>query len=522
LLKNNIRNVYQAIPTTAAQVASAWAGNKVFEYPDLKNLLPYESQQSAHTNMGLFQTIKQEIAAMNNGQNGQYADMRYQQHNPQNNFVAHQPTQQVYRQPIQNNQNNPVGFQPRVQAPIVGHQALSQQHAFARQAEPEQPKVEVIITEADWKPTASFPYKTLLNEDVFGTTFKLSAYNSNEVEEVIYQKGIDEMDRSKHQLVFAINEQPKMRAAKLDAVTTSLVSLTKVIATTPSEERQQLDYTHYIFPNDVVVESLSDAIYSLRLKKLEMGGHDVFVARFIVENTFPGFDACWDILDSLSELSTFEDMAKLLKKEQDTCKGAAFRKDLTENSIASLNNRLEYTARVNKYFTNMVNDFFKVNMTMDAFTIDSFMDDVQEIPPALLQRYSSEFAIKYKNWEHTVKKVFALDVDTLDSTRPENEPESISNEFLVVDQVLPVSYNLIYLDRYVSELGLVPSREAKRIDKKFTQDIYKLIEAAFANQFGFGLLSMNTLIVTKDDCVLELFKGYLGNDVYLCREYKQL
>lgn len=529
LEKRNISNLYQAMPATIGQMASCWTANKLFEYPELKSEVSNDIIQSAMTNLGLFNSIKTEIAAMSNGQ----------QYDPRND-VRFDPRYQVQPGGVYQGQNaqppmhgggyvdqrfntmrsDPVvTYQPKVASPNLGHRALDQRAAFSIPQEVVRNEPPRVITEADWKASPRAPYKTLVNTNLFETKMELVKVANNEyVDEVIYIKGVEELERSKHTLLISINTQPKVRAVNLEVAATSMNAIAKTIAATPDVERENIDYTRYIFPDEVLVDDLNQAFYSIRLKKAEVSGHDVFACRFVVENNIPSFDSCKDILISLSNSGSFIDIANYLSNERELCKGKEFLKDMTEITIRNTNNRLEYIARIDKYLTNMVNDFFAVNLTLTKFSIDSFIDDIKEVIPGLNKYYGNEFVHLYSGWQQfTISRLF-IDSESIDLF---SDVEDVNEPNLVVNQMLPVSYNLVYVDRYLSELGLEASDEAKRVDERYTPEIHKLIKAAFDSEFGFGLKALNTVLLTKDSVALELFKGYLGNNVFLCRRHRQ-
>jgi hypothetical protein len=81
---------------------------------------------------------------------------------------------------------------------------------------------------------------------------------------------------------------------------------------------------------------------------------------------------------------------------------------------------------------------------------------------------------------------------------------------------IPINYSLTYVDILGSELAIeIGDMEPLRIDERQTPMLYELASSLFTQMEAWPYMSVNNLIITRDDQIYRLHKGYLMSGSYL-------
>jgi hypothetical protein len=553
-------NPESGIEDAVLNTVSMYASNKIFEFPELKSYIPPQMIDAAMGNLNCWQSIQNEIIALQtqNGMMGQMNQMG--QMMPANQFqnngfygrggqVPQQNNQAIRRggnyfgngnltyQPppnymVANNSPTTVptsaqldryGKQPnnyqRPQQTTFGQDSQQQQqNKFLRNkrygdsesvveqsAQPDKestplaPAVPEVLTAAHWKPSQYQLFKTVYDQSRYEPHYNLV---SGAVVELIEPLG-DMMDREKHRTGI-IGNNFTLPVTRMNAVAQDSQVLDSIgyedFGT--QDEAIQKQIKEVIRETLTLESNLDSAILDARFARqaaVKDNGELPMVYRCfaLVTNPILTQENYRSVLDSLSSMQSFGEMAMRLN----SLARAVKEKDLIDMAL--------FIEQVNQYLTDVINNFLRKNAGL-TLSVTSFIEDM----PGLREYLQKSKGIVYAE----ALDRFEKDVIKLIVTPLAEEEEFMMNEQLIdeADKVcltyLPIGYSLTFVNVLEKELNLaLKEGEVKLIRESISPEVYAIANSAFGQKNAFPSISRN-LMITLDNKIFELYKGYVGTE----------
>lgn len=557
--KGLIPNPYQGLYDTVNQIITLVSSNALFEYPELKSICAPALVEAAMQNAQVFNNMKQEIFAMHNQhhrqpqyphhpQPPQYHQPQYpqppqypapqypqppqyqnQQQYPQPPQYPHQghypqPPQypRLVPQPFQVQQQNLGGGRWTSQHAVSGDtvqsfgnnsqpqaSATDQSRFFSRTVNSE--AVETTFTapenfvaapsEKDWKSTLSQPYRTLVTNQ-FKKHYRISGPDAS-VFEIIEQDNT--MDRSKHALVLDSYQLKPERVVQVEHAVETLRLVTKTVD-------DPIDYNEYIRKTWYADSFLSPAIFEGKLQQAlhaeKDDGCEVFRFYTTVLNPVITNQDTTAICAELHAAPSFVAIARKMKSISMAAEQL--------NGGNKLPSEIVYLMKVDKMLTELINEFLTHKLSLSKLSIESFVDDIASLSGYLESKYGEIYSTALAKYEtDTISSLFFPVDESIGSvaceTLSDGEPD-INISFI------PVNYSITYLNLLDKELGIKMKAcdcEALLIAEGVTPMLFKVAESLYMNQNELEASTLHNLLITQDDFVYKIHRGYLGRDCFL-------
>jgi hypothetical protein len=379
-------------------------------------------------------------------------------------------------------------------------------------------------TKADWIPTSSQPYRTLINRASFDVYYQK---RQDRIYEVVKPLEKPHMNRNLHAITFldhsytldGVLRNEQITNASRDMATISRENLEAAISTDGTEpEVENLDLINtYIDKNWGVGSFLEDAIFRVKLMcrkhqqtKGACGVYRSFVtiAKPIV--TDENYD---NVYEQIFSMRRFTDMARKLRSIGTAC---TTKKDTDGEDATDL---ILYCNEIDNWLTSVINQFLVYNLSLGKVTIDSFTSDIDDLRNYLDQNYDGNYSAAYDRFElemlgsrkiSPLDKVLMADIKESFDIKEEEESRGANISFI------PINYSLTYVDILASELAIdVSDVESLMIEERQTPMLYELASSLYTQVEAWPYMSVNNLIITRDDRIYRLHKGYLMSGSYL-------
>ena len=393
------------------------------------------------------------------------------------------------------------------------------------------PKVEVVNTfmdkiidqypdseysASDWIPTYEQPYKTLISKFSHEVEYKKTQLGNKEVViETVKPKGVGMMDRELHRTGSLSGAKNVFYSTsdRLDQLHHNLSNFNianSIIDVDNSEEDimileadNQIKVTDYVNRVWGTSTTLADAILEGRQKKFcNTKDNDVNVYRYYALVAYPHFyhDNYQYLMKDLNGASTFKQMGAILARAITA---------LTESaSITSEDDACDldiFLATLDTKLTKFINDFLKVRISLDI-TIDKFSEDIFDVKE-YLEGKSPLYSKAYDVFEMEVMgNLFPILDKEVEESLQLLAP--LENTTFITQTV-----SMTFIDILSKELDFsVAKGEPYVIKESVTPWLHDIASNVFAQS---GYYSTTNLIITKDNKQYQLYKGLIGNDVYL-------
>lgn len=405
---------------------------------------------------------------------------------------------------------------------FVRHTRQDRQNEVAQQAVYVEPKV---VTKDDWKPSAAQYHRRFVNKLTDVESYGLD--DAGNVIQYVEKKLENPVDRDKHRLVTVLGQSfhlnTNVREQRIGASVDKLTRVKEIDLRTSNEESPGYEDTYqevvkYVYPKLISDVFLDSAIFSGRVHQLENQGISaveayrcfaiIYKPQFTKEN-------CTPILNSLSKYKTFSSLADAMR---DTGGRMQERFNNTQDDDVRFDNQdaVLYINSLDVMLTEFINSFLKNNLSLAKLRIESFVEDVDSLHDHLDKHLSARYAAAFKAFEFGVMRdMLSAPDDATEKgllnilTNAEGEP--ISNFGFI-----PVSYSFTYLNVLSTELGLDNlTTEAVLIREQDSVVLFDVAESLFKQSEAYTVAPMYNLLITQDQRVYKIYKGFLSTNSYL-------
>lgn len=440
------------------------------------------------------------------------------------------------------NQQYPGQFQ-QAQAPTPGmgsrfgvgpsnENPISQTQFFDRHnRQPSRPEVtpppapvEEVATEADWAPSASQPYKSLINPDLYEKRYSFTTDSSGS--RIVMESIVtgDKMDREKHAIMMLGDSFKLDGVLRQELVGDSAAELANIksdvleaatVTTTASDDSNKEAVIDFVYPNWFVDPFLESAIFEGKVKqKIHQKNHEAGVYRYFVTVAKPVItkESHRQVLPDLAGCKNFATLAKRLYSIGATVEEQSHLSPMKEPTLTDM---VMYCNQIEMVLTDLVNDFLKNKLSLSGLKIDSFVEDINDVRKYLETKYSTAFAAAYDRFELEVCQsgLFQpMSEETEAVLTSELKPEDTDD---VIFTFIPVDHSITYIGLLDRELNFnVGKNDTLLIREAISPVLFKIAESLYAHKKAMGV-TLHDLLVTSDNVVYKLHKGYLGFDSYL-------
>jgi hypothetical protein len=218
-----------------------------------------------------------------------------------------------------------------------------------------------------------------------------------------------------------------------------------------------------------------------------------------------------NVMDELSKCRTFREIAQQLRILATATSNMRNSEDA--DTIADANDLALFLESVNRELTARINSFLNNNLSISP-TIDDFVEDVSELGMYLAKNHGSQYLTAFEQWEHAVIETVVKPID--EEIEAELSGELNNGDEQLTFTYIPVCYSITYIDVMAEELNIsVNDREALLIPEGTSPTLFKIAQSIYDQLKGYQVTSAFDLIVTKDNEIFRLYKGYLIHDSYL-------
>lgn len=516
------------------QAVTMFVSKLTFMYDDLKSFCNPQELNAAMQNVQKMQSYIQAVnGAVNPGGNFGGNPMYQQQMQGQMSHMGGGMGMGMgHRQPMGSNLQGAVGSgntgfsntqpnQPIPSNPI-------QQGKFFQQRVPKQsfekvsePVIAEILTVSDWKTSDTQPYRSLFNPKFEQATY--TRHGNGNVIETITSLQEPIVDREKHKLVSVLGNSFTIGSTERDIIIgNSVANLASIRHSDLSNAQEhgaseslRAEVSEFVYPSVIVDTFLESAMFCGRSHQHEyqkkhpnLTAYRCFAIIYRPQFTIDSYSP---LLEKLSKAKTFPQMASaLISAGQDIQKNPNLEdnKDLCTDMGIYLNN-------LDVMLTDTVNSFLINNLSLEDVTIDSFAEDVDKLPEYLEKQFSARYALAFAQFEHAV-------IGSL-LTCPDEEINNYLLDILTDDgaeqskfSFIPLTYSFTYLDALSAELGLSKvTNVATLIREDKSPVLYEMANSLFKQSEAFVIQPTNHLLITQDQKVFKIYKGYLSANSYL-------
>lgn len=531
-------------------------------FPALQSVTPPEIVNDALNVVQAFYNISNEINNFKNRVQGIGQPQQFQtvqqpmMMNPNFNSVYQPPQSNNYSQAIGNNQGTNVGIfnnqnrgnimppsttqQPETSGkydylkPTVNSSVVNQTAYFNKENQPmkimEHGNLQSYACPLGeenkplvWGPTSKQYYPVTINPYTHSFVLEEIVENNKRCA-ISYQVPLEdaEMDRKRH--VITSMEQTQTAHIPNDSGTraSSLYESTKAIFRVTRDYLEQVnnepDETKTLALNEIktlistnwgVDNFIESAIFDGRLSQKQSGIEDTDCKAYRVYKIIAKPIVCdrnhSEFLNNLSNCKSFRELASILSEL------------LTINNDDKSLMNLCY--EVDKLLTIEINDVLRNRMSIPNITIDSFIDDVNELPEYLGNMFGSMYKRIFLEFQRNYipNMLGVCDSDVAESLRENLGNDNTNAVINFIDQ----SYSITYLNVLSYELGIKPYEHcASSLLENENPLMYSFVSGLFNQDNDLDKEAFHNLIVTSDNKIYEVFKGMIGSDFYTICEVK--
>lgn len=528
----------QVIQQAAEQAVAMYVSREIVSNDQLRSVSGSAATEAAYQNV---QQLKGYIQQLN-GYSGMMGNsMGYQQ--PMGGNMGYQPR----RQPSQfsnyrDNQNLQSGISRGSGGVTLGsnnRSAISDgmendPHQYTRRSRydrqhekptPQAPVAPKVVTKDDWKPSESQYYRSFVNKRKEIESYELDGVGN--VIQRIDAKLEDPMDREKHRIVTVLGQSfhlnSNVREQYIGASVNKLASVKEIDlhASVDNASDSEIAYEEvikHVYPSTITDVFLEPAIFSGRVYQLENQSISAIEAYRCFAIIFkPHFtkENCTPILNSLSKYKTFSSLADAMR---DTGSRMQERFNDTQDDEVRFENQdaVLYINALDVMLTEFINSFLKNNLSLDNLRIESFVEDVGSLHEYLDKKFNARYAAAFKAFEFSiVNNILQPPGDETEKSLLDilsnPDGQAVSNFGFI-----PVSYSFTYLNVLSTELGLdTLGSNAVLIREQESQILFDVAKSLFKQSQAFTVEPMYNLLITQDQRVYKIYKGFLSDNSYL-------
>lgn len=538
LKKQLYRTLEASLSDSVDKVLSMYSSNLMFQYPELKSMVCQRTIDSAITNVGIFNNFKQECQAMMNTGHGNMYDPRMQQQQLQvppgytllsdGSMV---PTNRLQQQPMMNTQQQvPQGYQMLPNGQIIPMQQMPQNMGGVYN-----PMLNQAVVGNNNSAWGNNSFNTNVNEptvvgainDRFASRTESyhrppvqQQYVQNVVEEEVEInheltiEGGTEMDRSKHTIAIVGNSYEVKSEERAKIFTKSSNELSKV--QNIDEDDDDSLSKQYLYPNALFDTSLDSAILNGRSKQISIQKDKAFKQVFrsfnIITSPILSNTSVKAYVEAIKESSTLADIALKITSIGQSLSIVSKSETKSEEDINKAESAAIFLNQIDILLTEVINDFFKNKIGLEL-RIDSFSEDISDIPDYLRTKYGINYIKAYNAFEEELLSILFLEHDKslVDSIMSDIQ------ETIDIDNIgiIPINYSITYVPLTNKELGYNVEQDSVFIDRSNTPTLYKLAKSLINHKKLIDLNTVYDLLITSDGCIYKLYKSYVNTDMFL-------
>lgn len=526
-MKGALRSPEAGVQDAVAQVLTLYTSNLIFLYPDLKSMVAPQVLNAAFGNVTTLNNLKQEISSMYSHTPG------FGHHNDPRlspGGYAHTPgvhgfpggghpgpgfghpghMHPGHMHPSMHPAMHPSHY-PQHHAPVhTGHQgggfgsgfhggatmsrlgsdpnaegeAIRQDRFFTRpRREEEQRPVQI---HQQQQPQAPAPAP------------KVTAVSTT----LVIEKG-SEMDRDKHRV-------PTLgQSYAFDSSARGVQFAESAQALVTEKPAEDTDKPHHVHPALIMEPCLEQAIVSGRSKQFEHQAAQsaVNLFRCFAFTTVPMIcvEDVTPYVKNLREATTFAQLVIKLKSMATSLGTKTDDKRYTDNVVTFL-------TQFDNLLTELVNEFL-CNKLRLKLSIDSFTDDVSDLPDYLHRKYGPEYSRALSVFEG---ELILSVLEKLSDTQEQEMMNLFNVDESLNVAIFPVNYSLTYTFMTKKELGYkIPAGQAVVIDKDTAPSLYMIAQSLEAHKRQMEITPMYDLLITADNARYKLSRNYAVEGEYL-------
>lgn len=379
-------------------------------------------------------------------------------------------------------------------------------------------------TKKEWRPSDSQPYLKMINPL---TEYEVFKKVNGKVLQFVYALE-NPVKREQHTIKMlgdTYHLDGVISNKRMERLEASVENLLKISGTdvgnseekpdekVTAEKFPEVDVKHYVDPGRIIDFFLDQALFeaSLRFNEYNLEHKDnhtnvyrCFLAvnkPILSDDNYEGFIVELRRTKSFKELST-----RILSIGK-----ALYEKEKGISALPLIN----VLTNVNKTLTTMVNDCLRYELSLPEVSIDSFIEDVNDLPEFLEKTYSKKYREAFSEWERNImQRLFVY----------HDRTEELTNRLLDEKQVelgikvtfIPETYSATFISSTYEELGLEFGKKETLLLRKDSQKVlYKVAQSLFYQKDGGARDSVVDYVITADNVKLRIYRGYLGNEAYL-------
>lgn len=330
----------------------------------------------------------------------------------------------------------------------------------------------------------------------------------------------EEMDRARHTITTMQQVMtahiPEQYGTREESLTESVKNMFRVTSdelnlySKPPEELSKEDAEAlaevkcFINPKMGLETFLEAAIFDGRLSQKQSQLSDTECAAYriykIIATPVVGTEDHSSFIGNISACKSFREIAAILSE--------TLTLHSSERSLISLCYEIE------KILTKEINSVLRNKMSLPGINIDSFIDDVNDLPEYLGKTFGDLYKRAFLEFQkdYITQLIGNCNGEGAEALRynliDEDENKAVIN-------FIARTYSLTYLNVDSSELCIKPYDEcASSLMEDENKLMFAVASGIFKQDKEFNREALHNLIITNDDKMFEIFTGMIGKDFY--------
>jgi hypothetical protein len=319
--------------------------------------------------------------------------------------------------------------------------------------------------------------------------------------ELIISQG-SEMDRAQHQLTYfgsSYHQDLRPRAEQFQ----------KQIETLSTADPKSTEQRH-VYKNWLMCSSLEDAVTSGRVEQHRVQSAEsrsgIFRCFAVVAKPIISVEDISSVMASLREASTFIDLANKIRataKALEQTKGSSeVDSDTVVNFLSQVDNRM----------TRLINDFLRINLSLEKCAIDSFAEDVHELSAYLNKKYGIKHSQALATYENEIFEILGEEVDE-ETFKDMKSGLEIPSEMYTTS--FPENYSITYVFMNSRELGYNINAQVVRVNQRTAPALHQAIQSLVQHKSMMRMATQHDVVVTSDDVKYKVYRDYINPNEYM-------
>lgn len=377
----------------------------------------------------------------------------------------------------------------------------------------------------DWMPSAFQPYPPTINP--YRTKLELEDASRNgminKILNIIPLKD-DEMDRSKH-IITSMSQVytshiPNDYGTREESLEDNVkkifkIDYEKVNAFKKDPDRLEQDSKEllsFINPDWTYESFVETGIFNSKFQQREYALKDpncsIYRTYCIVTNPIICNDDHTAYIQELSACKSFKEVSIILKE--------TINDSLTSKSLIDLCYGIE------KILTKEINHVLRNKMSLPNTSIESFIDDVNDLPDYLNQNLGDTYRRVFLDFQRLYVEKIVSGPESVDEYKMECCMVAETENPLLKINFINHLYSFTNLTVESSELGIEPYSECASSILEYEHPLmYEIVTSMFSQDRDIERVCLHNLIITADDVIYEVQKGLIGSDIYTINYWKK-